>query len=504
MQKDSNLRAVLSKFELSNLDLAKATGIDPSLISRYISGNRKLRKTSRQAEDIAEYLMTLANTSERIKWLTEQFTSSDLPMDFTSVLGMKRNLIQWITMDESPVSDIMSENLDTDDPIEEESDNDEQNKLAIGILPIVSVMNEKINKIGQSESLDLFLTSDRLHLITNEAFLQVLRRVYSEKKRIINIVICVSAETQYLNSIVQTYMREMVAGTIRFYTFFGSTKNVAEQLVCIFSNSEVAIITEASGGSSYPVGTFIHDRDFAREISQSFDATYRYSQPMFNIITDEYTRSMIEALYCEYCLPGALSVVKDSVNPMYMSFEDYCRVLRDRYPVESEYAWRCTEFRRFRDGFDSVLENGMICREIISLKRLKAIISERKCKMAGVYFLGKGFFDLDLQGCRDILAGYIRYLNRYPNFSLLILDDLPELHSSNCWHIKENQDVYINDWNGDAPVMCLSNHGILIQEFSRHYEEIWKRGSGSLKNRAYVISILQGIIQKMDSILETV
>ena len=210
---------------------------------------------------------------------------------------------------------------------------------------------------------------------------------------------------------------------------------------------------------------------------------------------------MIEALYCEYCLPGTLNVVKDSINPMYMSFEAYCRVIRDRYS-ESEYAWRCTEFRRFRDGFDSVLENGMICREIISLKRLKAIISERKCKMAGVYFLGTGFFDLDLQGCRDILAGYINYLNRYPNFSLLILDDLPELHSSNCWHVKENQAVCINDWNGDTPVMCQSNHGTLIQEFAKHYEEIWKRGSGSLKNRAYVISILQGIIQKMDSILE--
>ena len=170
MQKDSNLRAVLSKFELSNLDLAKATGIDPSLISRYISGNRKLRKTSRQAEDIAEYLMTLANTSERINWLTEQFTASDLPMDFTSVLGMKRNLIQWITMDESAASDIMSENLDAEDPIEEEKSTDEQNKLAIGILPIVSAMNEKINKMGQNESLDLFLTSDRLRLITNEAF----------------------------------------------------------------------------------------------------------------------------------------------------------------------------------------------------------------------------------------------------------------------------------------------------------------------------------------------
>ena len=121
--------------------------------------------------------------------------------------------------------------------------------------------------------------------------------------------------------------------------------------------------------------------------------------------------------------------------------------------------------------------------------------------MAGLYFITTGFFELDLQGCRDILAGYIEYLDRYPNFSLLILDDLPELHSSSCWHVKENSSVAINYWNGPAPVMCQSGHAALAQEFQKHYETIWKRGAGSLGNRAYVISILQSVIRKMDEVL---
>ena len=85
---NSNLKNVLTRFELTNLDLARATGLDPSLISRYISGNRKLKRSSRQAGDIAEFLLTLADTSERIDWLREQLENAGFSTDITSVMSM--------------------------------------------------------------------------------------------------------------------------------------------------------------------------------------------------------------------------------------------------------------------------------------------------------------------------------------------------------------------------------------------------------------------------------
>ena len=501
MAENINLKTVITKFELSNLDLARATGLDPSLISRYISGNRKLKKNSRQAGDIAEYLMTLADTTERIDWLKEQFEQSRLSTDITSVMGMKNNLIQWISQDGEVAVDNTNELPDADEAVEEYRGTDKQKKLEFGTLPIVSALEEEFRNLTFEDTVDFFLTSDRLCIFTNEVFAEMLHKAVAERNISINVVICVSGDTKFFTKIIRTYMGEMVSGKMRFYTFFGATRNVAEQMFCIFRNTKVVIITETSGGSAYPAGTFIEDTDFVREMGQSFDATYRYSQPLFNIYNDDYLRAMIEVLYTEYCLPGALCVIKDSVNPMYMSFESYCRVLRLNNSDDVEYTWKCNEYRRFNEGFESMLANGMPCREIISLKRLNAIIAEKKCTMAGVCFITTGFFELDLQGCRDILVGYIEYLNRYPNFSLLILDDLPELHSSSCWHVKGNQSVEINYWNGPAPVMCQSGHAALAQEFQKHYETIWKRGAGSLGNRAYVISILKSIIRKMEDVL---
>ncbi len=498
----SNLKATLSRFQLSNLDLARATGIDPSLISRYISGNRKLKKDSWQAEEIAEFLLMKADTSEKIEWLKDQFEASKLPVDIQSVLGMKRNLIQWISSDKGVPADDPAEPDEWEEAAEDEKNAEKQKGLVHGTLAIAAALSEGFRAMPQDESVDLFLTSDKLRIIIDPAFSDMIHGALADRKINANIVICVSGDTRHLNKIIQTYMGEMVSGTMRFYTFFGSTQNVAEQMFCIFRNRQVAIITETPVGSAHPIGIFVDDVDFVQEMSQSYDATYRYSQSMFNIYNDDYVRNMIEVLYCEYCIPGALCVVKDSINPMYMSLEAYWRVLRKDNQDEGEYAWKCNEYRRFHDSFVNMLENGMPNREIISLKRLKAIVSEGKCLMAGLYFLGTGFYELDLQGCRDILAGYVEYLNRFPNFSLRILDDLPELHSSNCWHVKENQSVAINDWNGDVPIMCHSGHSALIQEFQKHYETIWKRGTGSLGNRAYVISILQSIIREMDEKLD--
>lgn len=501
MAENVNLKTVLAKFELSNLDLARATGLDPSLISRYISGNRKLKRSSKQAGDIAEFLLTLADTTERFEWLREQFENAGFSMDITSVMSMKNNMIQWISQDGEVLADIPNEISEADETAEEEV-TDRNKRIAFGALQIAASFEEEFRGLQKDETIDFFLSSDRMSFFTNAAFSVNLRKTVAERNVSVNVVIGMSGDTRYFSKIIETYMGEMVSGKIRFYTFFGATRNVAEQMFAILRNNKVVIVTETSVGSACPVGAFLNDIDFVQEMSQSFDATYRYSQPLFNIYNDEYVRSMIEVLYTEYCLPGALCVVKDSVNPMYMSFESYCRVLRKDNADDGEYVWKCNEYRRFNDSFESMMANGMPCREIISLKRLNKILAEGKCRMAGVYFLTKGFYDLDLQGCRDILVGYIDYLNKYPNFSLLILDDLPELHSSSCWHVKGTQSVSINDWSGDAPVLCQSGHAALVQEFQKHYESIWKRGAGSLGNRAYIISILKNVIRKMDDILE--
>ena len=496
--KDANLRGLLDYFQLTNIDLAKATDIDPSLISRYLSGSRKLRHTSKQAADIAEFLLTKADTLEKIDWIKNQFAESGLSVDSSSVTSIKKNLIAWISTDGENLEEELSEMTESTDAHGSELKDGSIKGVIQGKLAIISALNEILRSLPKGESVDVFLSSDRIRLFSDGGFSAMFHDAIETNEISVNVVVSVSGNTQRLSKIINEYMGEMILGTMRYSTFFGTAQNVAEQMFIVFRNKEVVMITEPPFGSADPIGTFIDDDVFVEELCQSFDATYRYSQPVFAIYDDNYMRNMLEVLFTEYCVPGALGVIKDSINPIYMDFDGFHRIFRNNSEDDEQYAWRVAEHRRFKEGFISMLKAGMPCREIISLDRLRRIVTEEKCQMAGLYFLVPGTFDLDLQGCRDILSGYIDHIETYPNVSILVLDQLPELHDSNCWHVKKNNSVAINDWNGPTPIMCHSTHPALVQEFEKHYDAIWAKGSGSLGNRAYVISILQGIIKEID------
>ena len=241
----------------------------------------------------------------------------------------------------------------------------------------------------------------------------------------------------------------------------------------------------------------VHEPSFILAIQKSFEQAARYAQPVLNIYGDDFSRNILEIIYQEFCTPGALDVVKDNVNPMYLPEEAYNRVLHTHEHNESEYAWRSAEFTRFKSGMDETLRGGSVFREILSLSRLNQIVRDGFCRMPGLYFMRKGFVHLDAQGCADILNGYIQYLEAFPNFHLLILDDITLLHSDNCWQLKQNHHLAINHWSGPEPVMIHSDQLILLREFQAHFDRLWAQGAGGIGSRANVISILQDVVERL-------
>ncbi|HNY19242.1 MAG TPA: helix-turn-helix transcriptional regulator, partial [Flexilinea sp.] len=80
-QPNRNLKSVLELVGISNLAFAKALDLDPSLISRYLSGERRLIAASAQMAAIADFILERCNRLQDIQWLTEQFHSVGLPTD---------------------------------------------------------------------------------------------------------------------------------------------------------------------------------------------------------------------------------------------------------------------------------------------------------------------------------------------------------------------------------------------------------------------------------------
>jgi hypothetical protein len=84
-----------------------------------------------------------------------------------------------------------------------------------------------------------------------------------------------------------------------------------------------------------------------------------------------------------------------------------------------------------------------------------------------------------------------------PNFSLLILDDLSDLHLNSCWHLKQGRSLAINNWQGKEPVMIYSDQLILLREFQERFDTLWERAESVIANRASVISILRDVAERL-------
>ena len=54
---NKNLKAVFAYLGLTNLAVSKALNLDPSLVSRYLSGHRQLKASSPQMDTIADFIL---------------------------------------------------------------------------------------------------------------------------------------------------------------------------------------------------------------------------------------------------------------------------------------------------------------------------------------------------------------------------------------------------------------------------------------------------------------
>jgi hypothetical protein len=507
---NENLKSVLEHFGLTNLALAKALELDPSLVSRYLSGHRQLKAASLQMEALADFILSRSRRVKDMEWLKEQFQAVGLPTELSTVYRFKQNLTMWLASDGEKLRKNLGASLPGDiagcqPPISRSQYNHMEaadSAVKLGCLQIVLELDPLLKAMPCGSVADIFLSSDQITTTVNEDVAALLLRSMDEGNLKIRMVVCVSGDTKAMSALIDTYMSALILGYIQLSMVHGMTQTVTNQMHLILPERLAVLVTETPGSAAPPVAVVLREPSFIAEIQKSFEQAARYAHPVLNIYGDDYSRNILEIIYQEFCTPGALDVVKDSVNPMYMPEEAYNRVLRQHGHSGAEYAWRSTEFTRFKSGLDETLRGGSVFREILSLSRLNRTVQDGFCRMPGLYFMKKGFVHLDAQGCNDVLNGYISYLEAFPNFHLMILDDITLLHSDNCWQLKQNRHLAINHWNGPEPVMIHSDQLLLLREFQTHFDSLWTQGKGGIGSRANVISILRDVARRLETKLK--
>lgn len=505
---NAHLKAAMQYLGITNVELSKALGCDPSLISRCTSGERSLKAGSVQINAIAEYILSRAKRMQDVDWLKARFIEAGLSTDNSTVYRFKQNLILWLATDGETLRKNLGRSLPGNiaggtpawEKQEQMQSTTTDSVVKIGIMEIVFILRPALDALPKGATVRIFLSNDRLYTATNEDVAALFRELIAKNGLHFQMVVCVSGDTQAMSRLLDAYIEALISGHVRLCIVHGLTQTVTSAMHILVSDDLCFLINETIGASAPPIAAVIRNKAFVAETAGNFEVAARYTQPVLKIYGDEFTRDVIEILALEYYTPGALDVVKDSINPMFMTMAAYDRFLRTRGHSKAEFFWRSAEFARFKAGMDANLKNGVPFREIISLSRLNDIVLHGHCRMAGLYFAERGYIDLDAQGCADVLNGYIDYLTNEPNFSLLIIDDLTALHGNNCWHIKRSGHVSINNWQGREPVMVYSDQLALLREFQMHFDALWTQGAGAVGSRANVISILKDVAERIENI----
>jgi len=310
-------------------------------------------------------------------------------------------------------------------------------------------------------------------------------------------LISMSSDIKAMSQLISRYMQPIIEGALRISVGQGTPQAIMNHTTFAFKERMVFTVCEIPKSKAPPVGISIYEESFVSESKKSFNRMWNSSYLLLRRYNDNTARDVVETFCDELSLPGDLDVIKDNINPIYMVTESFEQFLRKLGYKGEQFKWRRKDLIRYKDGMEDNLRNGTVFREIISLKRLRQIIKDGECQMPGLYFFGSGIVQLDALRCLSVLEGYIEYMNRFPNFHIVILDEIPELNERSCWHIKQNSHWMLNGWNKDEHIILFTDQLMLTHEFQLLYNDIWTKINYSEGRRAQTITVLQDSIAQL-------
>lgn len=469
------LKDLMTQLDISNVQLARGLNYDPSHISRWLRQGCGKRKAAEHAMAIASYVMRLKLNDENLAWLTAK-TGSPLS---TIRIAHWLNPQAVILDDEDRRPQLVNSFHSAVEGHQESS-----SLLAIdGTDKIVKLLHGELSNLKEGAIIDIFVSSESSSFAVDKRFLEELRDAVESHKVVIRILVQSANNSSMISRLICSYMPMLVQGQLTISFIQGTPQTFTITANIVLPQKAAIIVTEAVQQHNTAVGTVIHDPVIVQTMQSNFENSLRFARPMMTAYDDSFARNIIEIFFEEYGIPGSLDVIKSGLNPMYLTVEQYGRVLRGFNHDKDQYNWRYSEFTRFKLAVDEVIKTSRF-REILSLSKLREIAETGTCRMPSMYFFDSGICMLDAQDCVNILNGYIHYLETIPSFQVILLEDEQLFSPNSCWHIKNNKHIMIHSWNIDEPKMVYSDQLMLIDEFQHHFERLWqKTGAGNSKKQ---------------------
>ncbi len=276
-----------------------------------------------------------------------------LPTDSSTVYRYKQNLIMWLATDGETLRNNFGRSLPGDvagrfpaEPKQEELHGEAaDNDVKIGTMEIVLALGLALAMLPKGALVRIFLSNDRLRIATDEHVAALFRERIAANDLHIEMVVCVSGDTQAMSKLLDAYIEALISGHIGLKIVHGQTQTVTSAMHILVSDDLCFLVNETIGAYAPPIAAVIRNKAFVSETQGNFESAARYAQPVLNIYCDEYTRDVIEILALEYCT-SATGCSED--RSILCIVDRALRSLLTTGAFEGRILWRSAEFARFK------------------------------------------------------------------------------------------------------------------------------------------------------------
>ena len=433
-KKTENLRTVMEHYELQGKLAAQAIGVSPSLVSRWMSGEKTLSAHSKSVEPLAEYILSQRNalSTENRDWLRRRFAESGRSIRF-----------DWSKADREEIKTAFINYIANDDSVLSRSGSREAaarsaDFYSIGGMDELSLLlRRELGELPQKSVLSLYVTGEgqEMHDVFHDELAAALKQEielhifllpHTEPEELVieergdSAHVRLPEQDMEGTEFMSRYRDILLSPKVSAAVYYERRLNALTQTTLIIPDRLVLFVND-TGKSAPPCISVVRNRDFVSEAALRAEESFSKLEPVIQPKTVATSRFVYDKLYEAYCTPcDELLVLSDGLNPMFMSGNAFEAYLSRKSFSEADRKWRLERFYGKREAFEGMLKEGLPYREH---NRSRFALTDGFGKLPAVF--GDELFDEDFtdpQMILDILDGYIRLLRTYRSFRVRFYD----------------------------------------------------------------------------------
>ncbi|HEY8421093.1 MAG TPA: helix-turn-helix transcriptional regulator [Thermoclostridium sp.] len=540
------LAAILNALDLKCSKLAKEINVDPSLIYKWLRGERVPSYDTTYIEQISNYIANKISNSFQRKAITDLLSGYGINVSEMSNTGLKNKIMMWLQeaqgysiklhkkmisekkykIDSVPNITNLIKNIDT---------GTKQNHGKANIMnhdPGINgnLFNDNVQVItGHEEVIYSMLkllkqahrkpdSYDDKILITFNSETGILFDDMDLKNKCIHALYCalshgwniiflirLSNNNQRTIRIIEDLQVLLPHGNLMVYYYHKACDDIfALNDLCIVPHTGALLGFCSKIGQQVDRAFLHHEKTSVDTLTSYFFQQLTFAKPLLKAYPSYKTPEFQQALVEADEIPGDKYVFKNGLSTVTIPLNLYEKYLNLGNRTEQEISYRKFMHKKRLESFESQVKYYEF-RDICFIESLEMLVKNKKYTFDEYYMLENRTISNEDIVCH--LENLINMLEKYDNYEVAFVSKQDFISLSNiCWLVKRNSGVFIETLNNDKladnnnPEMnFIITEKSIVNAFHDYFLKLWCHIPDKNKDKRNSINYLQLLINKINT-----